>query len=357
MDIKTLDIKTLLKENNKILIYGNVYNGKYTYVKNELNKEYDIIELYYIDFFYNKYDLKLKKLENKNTLSFFYNTKEKIIVIREIEVINSKLVNEILDKYDNKIILIGSGDCIKNINNYEIKKIKIETKKNYKIKEINEYLKNKKIKVTNQKNNIDLELYKNINYIFNKKVKDKEIINLYNDERILFPLLIHENYKNIIKKKSKNKKEMNDIILKISEIYSNFIIYENNVIVNHKWYLNNMISLYLCNYVNKIMLKHYEETDEIYDLKYTRILTKNSIKSKNLKNYIEIFKKIKIIHNYDYLLIKYINKILIVNLKYNKKLYKKQIEILGYTKKDILKIIKNSNEYFFINDIKNLKKI
>lgn len=352
-----MNIKNIIREKKRVLIYGNIYNGKYTNVKTELKNEYDIIELCYIDFYYGKIESKLEKLKNKNSLSFFLNTKEKIIIIKEIEIINSKIVNDILKEYDNKIILIGSGDCIKNVNNYDIYKIKTTNSINYEIEKKKDYLKEKKIKIEENKNNINLELYQNINYIFNKKLNNKDIINMYNDEKILFPLLIHENYKNIIKEKSRNKKEMIDMILEISNIYTNFIKYENNMLVNHKWYLNDLISIYLCKYINELVLSRYEETKEIYKLNYTRILTKNSIKSKNLKNYIEIFQKIKIIHNFDYLLIKYINKILIVNLKYNKELCKEQLEKLGYDKKDILKIIKNTNEYYFINEMKSIKKL
>lgn len=350
-----INIKKILNENNQVFVYGNIYNGKYTYIKDKLKDEYDLIELCYIDFYYNNYESKLERLKTKNSLSFFYNTKEKIILIREVEIISSKIISNIMKIYKNKIILIGSGDCIKN--NYDIYKIKIENKENYEKIKKNKYLKEKNIKIIENDNNIDLELYKNINYIFNKKMNNIDIINVYNDEKILFPLLIHENYKNIIKKKSNNKKDIIDLILKISNIYTKFIKYENNMLVNHKWYLNDIIALYLCKYINKNVLEKYEEIEEIYKLNYTRILTKNSIKSFNLKNYIEIFQKIKIIHNFDYLLIKYINKSLIVNLKYNKKLFKKEMDILGYHKKDLLKIIKNSNEYYFINNIKELKKM
>lgn len=352
-----IDIKNLVKIHNRLIIYGNVYNGKYTIVKETLREEYDLVELNYIDFYYNNYELKLEKLNNKNSLSFFINTKEKVILIREIEVINSKIINEILKKYKNKVVLIGSGDCIKNINNYTIHKIKTENKKNYEIIKKNKYLEEKNIKIYENHNNINLELYRNINYIFNKKLNDRDIINIYNDEKILFPLLIHENYKKIIMEKSKNKKEIIELIYEISNIYNKFIKYENNILINHKWYLNDIISLYLCKYINTKIIEKYEENEEIYSLNYTRILTKNSIKSKNLKNFIDIFQKIKIVHNFDYLLIKYINKILIIYLKYNIQEYRNEIEKLGYEKNDILKIIKNSNEYYFINDIKNLKKI
>lgn len=351
-----IDIEKNLNIYTNILIYGNIYNGKYTYIKNKL-KNYEIIELCYIDFYYNNYDIILEKLKNKNTLSFFYNNKEKIILIREIEVINTKYLNEIIKKYDYKKILIGSGDCIKNINNLNIHTIKTINTYNYEIEKKNNYLKDKNIKIYNNKNNINLELYRNINFIFNKKLNDDDIINMYNDEKILFPLLIHENYKKIIIEKIKTKKEIRDIIYKISNIYNKFIKYENHIIINHKWYLYDILCLYLCKYINNIIIKKKNEESKIYKLNYTKILTKNSIKSKNKKNSIEIFKKLKIIHNYDNLLVKYINKILIINLKYNRFLYNEKIKELGYEKKDILKIVKNSNEYYFINNIQTIKKL
>jgi len=347
-----LDLNILLKNNRVILLYGNIYNGKYSYVKKTL-KQYDIIELCYIDFYYGEYEEKIKKLEIKNDLNFLFNMNEKILLIREFEIINVKKIKEIIKKYNNKIILIGSGNCIKNIHQLDILKIKYEDTKNYKIEEKKIYAKNNKIQINDIQNNINLELYENINNIFMKKMKNEDLLNICNNDKILFPLLLHENYKNIIKKNISNKKKYNLIIHNISEVFSKYIRYEHNILNNHKWYLYDILSLFLCNYINELNINN----NTFYNLEYTKILTKNSIKSKNTKNYIELFNKINIIHNYDYLLIKYINRILIVNLKYNKENFYINLKKLGYDKKDFIKIIKNTNEYYFIDNISEIKKL
>lgn len=347
-------MKELLKEKGRIIIYGNIYNGKYTYIKELLKNSYDIVELCYIDFYYNMYEEKLNKMKGNN-FSMLFNNKEKIILIREIEIINSKKIKELLKKYKNKFVLIGSGECIKNINNLDLYKVRFEDNINYEKKKNSEYIEENKLKIENNNNIIDLELYININNMFYKEMSNMEIINMYNNERILFPLLLHENYKKIIKKNIKSKKEQNKYIKEISEIFNNYIKYEHDILNNHKWFLYDTLCLYLCKNMNSILEKN--DKRKYIELEYTRILTKNSIKSKNVKNYVDIFKKINIIHNFDYLLIKYINKILIVNLKYDIKRFKEELNNYGYNEKDFLKIIKNTNEYYFINNMKNIKKL
>lgn len=350
-----MNLKELIKKENRIVIYGNIYNGKYTTVIKELGDIYDIIELYYIDFYYNLYEEKLKKLKNVDNFNKLFGGKEKILLIREIEIINIKKINEILKEYNNKMILIGSGDSIKSVNKLNLYKIKYDIKTNYLIENKKKYKEDNKIEIDINNNNINLELYINVNKIFNKKLDYNSIINIYNNEKILFPLLIHENYKTIIKNNISNKKEQNEIIKNVSNRISNYLKYESNILNEHKWYLYDILCLYLCEYINNQVIK--EENDNYYPLEYTKILTKNSIKSKNNKNYREIFKKINIIHNFDYLLLKYINKILILKLKYNSEDFKTYLNEYGYNDKDYIKIIKNTNEYYFISDMKHIKNL
>jgi len=76
-----------------------------------------------------------------------------------------------------------------------------------------------------------------------------------------------------------------------------------------------------------------------------------------MRNYINIFNKIMVIHNFDYTLIKFINKILLIHLTNNKVNYEKQLLNLGYIKNDFLKIIRNTNEYYYINNLDEIKKL
>ena len=45
-----IDIKNLIQIHKQILIYGSIYNGKYTYVKEELKKDYHIFLINYLLF-------------------------------------------------------------------------------------------------------------------------------------------------------------------------------------------------------------------------------------------------------------------------------------------------------------------
>jgi hypothetical protein len=116
-----MDIKNILKDNNLIFIYGDVYSGKYELMK-KLKNKYAIYEYNYLDFYYNyDWEVKLQYILNNNT-NFFCKEKPKMLIIREIEIISCKKIKTILKilglkknkiKRDIKIILIGSGKCIK----------------------------------------------------------------------------------------------------------------------------------------------------------------------------------------------------------------------------------------------------
>ena len=76
-----------------------------------------------------------------------------------------------------------------------------------------------------------------------------------------------------------------------------------------------------------------------------------------MKNYIDIFNKITPIHDFDYTFIKFLNKILLIYLTNDEDNYNKYLLELGYNKKDFSKIIRNTNEYYYINNINKIKKL
>ena len=76
-----------------------------------------------------------------------------------------------------------------------------------------------------------------------------------------------------------------------------------------------------------------------------------------MKNYIDIFNKITPILYFDYTFIKFLNKILLIYLTNDEDNYNKYLLELGYNKKDFSKIIRNTNEYYYINNINKIKKL
>jgi len=362
-----MNIENILKENNLIFIYGDVYSGKYEQVK-KLQNKYSIYEYSYLDFYYN-YDWN-KKLEYifNTTTNFFCKEKPKILIIKEIEIISFRKIKNILKilglkknkiKMDINIILIGSGKCIKQKKDYFFFK-QIEYKdQNYEyIKKMNFFKKNNFNQEIYKHNNFNVELYDNVKKVFFNNLNITNFYDIYNNYKILLPLLIHENYKNFLKNNIKNQKNLKDCILKISNILLFSEQIDEFIFNKHRWNLQNLYSIISCQYISYI-INDYKLKTKKTDIKieYTKILTKNSTKSSNMKNYIDIFNKIKLIHNFDYTFIKFINKILLIHLTNNKDNYNDNLMILGYNKNDYLKIIRNTNEYYYINKIDEFKKL
>jgi hypothetical protein len=364
-----MNLKTKLEENNLIFIYGSVYSGKYMKIIKELD-EYNIYQYDYLDFYYNNdWVKKLQFILNyyKN-VNFFFEKKKQMIIIKEVEIISFKKIKTILQilglkknkiKLDIKIILIGSGKCIKQKKDlFFFDFIEYNGKNHENINKMNFMKKNNFNENICMNNDFNIELYDNVKNVFSNNLDITNFFNIYNNNKILLPLLIHENYKSFLSKNIKNQKNLNQCIIEISDIILFSEQIDEHIFNKHKWNLQKLYSIISCQHISYIM-NHYKLKKNIIDIKinYTRILTKNSTKSSNMKNYIEIFNKIKHIHNFDYTYVKFINKMLLVHLTNNTDNYRKELNKIGYCKKDFLKIIRNTNEFYYINKIDEIKKL
>jgi hypothetical protein len=350
-----MNIKNILNNNNLILIYGDVYSGKYNQLKDQLQDDYSIYEYNYLDFYYNNdWNKKLEYILNIKS-NFFFKDKPKILIIREVEIISLKKIKTILKilglkknkiKIDIKIILIGSGKCIKQKKDYSFFKIIEYNDKNYEfIKKMDFIKKNNFNKNVYKHNNFNIELYDNIKKVFFNNLNIINFYDIYHNYKILLPLLIHENYKNFLKKNIKNQKNLKNCIMEISDniLFSEQI--DEYIFNKHKWNLQNLYSIISCQYISYIIHNYGLKTK------------KTDRKSSNTKNYIDIFNKVKPIHNFDYTFIKFINKILLIHLTNNKDNYTKYLLKLGYNKQDYIKIIRNTNEYYYIDNLTEIKKL
>jgi hypothetical protein len=364
-----MDLLNELEKNNMIFIYGNVYNGKFNQIKNEINDQYQIYEYDYIDFYYKKnWEKILEHMITKDNISFFFQKiKKKILIIKEVEIIEFTKIKNILKilglknkKIKNfiKIILIGSGQCIKQKKNLSFFKIiKYDNDENYEDNNKKKFLKKNNFKKKIYKNNFNNELYENLKKIFCGKMV-KYMGDIYFNNKILLPLLIHENYKTFLKKNIKNQLNLRKSILEISKHILNIVEIDEYIYRNRQIYALNLYYKFACEHIS-YMINFYQIKKNPIDInmKYTKILIKNSIKSYNIKNYISIFNQIKIIHNFDYTYLNYIHKILLIHLTNNNINYYKEIKKIGYEKKDFIKIIRNSNEYYFIRQLEDLKNM
>lgn len=400
-------IENLDTNKKKILfIYGDVGSGKYYYLKNNLNN-YEIRTFSYIDFYSNKDIIKIiLNINNFNNLFYMINKNKKpIIIIKEVEFIKSSYIKNILkllnikknknQKINVPIILIGSGKCIKKIKDlkdscdiikFEVnqKEIKNDIKKKFKKFHIkNIYLKNNynqnKINLiynflnNNNKNNLkiiiknldyNIELYDNVKELLLKEKNIKDVLKYYSLEKILLPLLIHENYRLFIFKKLKKKEDYSKCIKLISNNLMKSDIINEYIFNSHTWNIQDLFAILNCQYTSYIINSKFQNKSKITipKLNYTKILTKNSMIFSNFNQYKSLLHKIKYIHNFDQILIEYLNKNLLIFLLNNTYYGIIYLNKLNLDNKDLLKIIKFSKIYHINEDnLKNkniiLKKI
>jgi len=423
------NIETEIKK--VLFIYGDVGTGKFNFLKENLSEQFQLNSFTYIDFLYGKDITKTIKNANNFNNVFFMMTKKKkpIIIIKEVEFIKIKTITNILKELNVKnikknknkinvpIILIGSGQCIKtkkdlvgickiikfekeeeqtitdnidklleknkigvekevkdyiisNCDNYNKINLIVNFIKNYKTKRSNiiKYKSVKKILELLVGNiNYNTELYDNVKEILTNEIKVKDIFNFFYLEKILLPLLIHENYKTYIMKNIKAKKDIKPCIRMVADNLMKGDIINEFIFNNHVWNIQDLFAILNCQYTSYIMNKTFKTKAKknLVTLNYTKILTKNSILFLNFKQYKTILHNIDYQHNFDKSVIEYINKNLLIYLINNPGHGKNYLEKYNFTNKDLLKIIKFSNECYFMNNdteiktsiIKNLKNV
>jgi len=206
------------------------------------------------------------------------------------------------------------------------------------LQELSYYFKNKKIKLTNLKDflkssrekNKDISLFDATLKIINSLLNYDDIIKLYETQKVLLPLLIHENYP----KKVLNTKNIINIednlynLVKISDSISRGDNIETSIYTDQNWYLQNIHGFYTC--INTNFWINTASNIKLNKIIFSQDLNKTSLKNINRKN---INNLIKIIGK------KSIQEILILNklsncLKKNKK-YKIIIDKIKYYKKNV----------------------
>jgi hypothetical protein len=366
-DIKSLIIKgdTGIGKNNIINLIAKKL--KYNINRYKLNnkKEISLIE-YYNNItmlkkqmiLINKVDYittinEKKNIQNINKLS--NNSKNNIFIIYFVEKTITKTIKEI--NKNTKLIEINypSNKLLNNIIIKIIKKekINIDTKiysnivnlcqsdirklililKDLKytfqedfidIDNFNKFLKYTKLKIKNFNINETTKLVmNNYNYI--------DCQNYYNNDKVILPLMIYENFINKIK--YNNDLLVINLISKISNCISIADIIETNIYTDQNWYLQN-IHGYFSIINTSYYLNNYKDIKDTYDISFSSDLNKTSLKNINKKNY----------NNIKTSLNKSFNDILSINYIISELIKNNNID-------DIIKYIKNYNLSFKIIDM------
>ena len=183
-----------------------------------------------------------------------------------------------------------------------------------------------------RKKNIDVGLYEATERLLNSYLDYESTFKLYESEKVLLPLMIHEHYiKKILTSSKQPWKRVIYSLVKTSDSISRGDNIETSIYTDQNWYLQNIHGFYTCLntsfWINKYNTNYYLKADK---MKFSSDLNKTSLKNINRKNIINLS---KIIPN------KSIDEIIFINQLANNFIKNKEegklIEILQNYKKDI----------------------
>ena len=290
-------ILDIYKENNKLKNFPLIFisNNQHSKLLNELKKGCQEIV------FINPSNSELKNLI-KNICS------------------NENLYFE-NDNIIDKLINFSQNDIRRLIN--LLQELSFHVKGNITENNINEFIDKSRMK------NIDIGLFESTERLLNNYLDYDTIIKLYESEKVLLPLMIHENYlKKILNKK--NNLPIDNMI-KITDSISKGDNIETSIYTDQNWYLQNIHGFYTCiktsYWINK---NNLNDKFDIENIKFSSDLNKTSLKNINRKNIMNLSKVINNKYNQYILMLNKICNHLIENGKEND-----LIKILNGYSKDI----------------------
>jgi replication factor C subunit 1 len=194
---------------------------------------------------------------------------------------------------------------------------------------------------SSKKKNTDIGLFDATKIILSDYHNLDNILVLYETEKVLLPLMIHENYyKNVIQ----NFDSIEDIITINKEISDSISFGDNietSIYTDQNWFLQNIHGFYTCVNTSFNINNNKVVNSSNVEIKFSSDLNKTSLKNINRKN---IHNMLKIIPN------KSIDEILLINLIMN--------DLLGRDKfEEVVDIIKKYKDNLTVKDIELTAKI
>lgn len=189
------------------------------------------------------------------------------------------------------------------------------------------------------KKDIDIDLYKATEELLYDYTNIDNCLRLFETEKVLLPLMVHQNYPKRVISKYKSEEDQHKLIQKISESLSTGDVIENYIYGDQNWEMQEIHGFHTCVATSYHLCNGVEEDDTKVKLAFAIDLNKTSIKRINKKNIINTNKCFKTMNINDYI---YINKII-------RKL------ILENNIKECVKLLKNYN--IKLEHIESLLKI
>jgi DNA polymerase III delta prime subunit len=203
------------------------------------------------------------------------------------------------DSVMNKIINHSQGDIRRLI--YTLQDIKYAyDNKLITIEIIDEYC-----RLSNKKDT-DTELFKATEELLYEYKNIEECLKLFETEKVLLPLMIHQNYPKSIISNYEDENQY-ELIQKISESLSIGDVIENYIYGDQNWEMQEIHGYYTCVATSYYSCSGLEEEPNKVKLNFATDLNKTSIKKINKKNIINTDKCFKNMNTVDYI---FINKII-----------------------------------------------
>jgi replication factor C subunit 1 len=327
-------IMDIFKENNKFKAFPIIFisNNQHSKLLNDLKKNCEEIK-FECPTFHELYQLINKICSQEN------------IIIKDTNIMNELIT---FSQYDIRRLI----NLLQEIS--------------FHYKYIDEKAINLFINKSREKN-IDTGLFDATNKILNYCLDYDTIIKLYEFEKVLLPLMIHENY--IRKVLYKNIDSWHNTIynlVKISDSLSRGDNIETSIYTDQNWYLQNIHGFYTC-----INTSYWINKNNKYNsinnknIKFSSDLNKTSLKNINRKNITNLLKIIPNKSIYDILILNKICNYLLKNNKedelikillyYTKDLTIKEIELcLKIDKTNDFELLSSKNKKLLTKLIKNL---
>jgi DNA polymerase III delta prime subunit len=215
-------------------------------------------------------------------LRIFTNITEK----EDINIANKQVVNTIIDHSQNDIRrLIFTLQDIKYAYSDEVITIDI----------ITEYCN------LSKKKDVDFDLFMATNGLLYEYKTIDDCLRYYETEKVLLPLMIHQNYISSLLENDENEETHFDTITNISELLSKGDVVENYIYGDQNWDMQEIHGYYTCVATSYALHNSLNEIPEKVNLAFTSDLNKTSIKKINRKNILNANKCFKNMDIHDYI--------------------------------------------------------
>lgn len=132
------------------------------------------------------------------------------------------------------------------------------------------------------KKNVDVQIFDMTRNILNHELTSDELLSYYDSDRLLLPMMLHENYINSILHRKIDDKSKQELILKCSDSLINYDIYQTSIYENQNWEIADTKVLSFFTLMNEIA-KLDKSMIHIDKIDYTVLLNKISLYHTNKK--------------------------------------------------------------------------